>query len=55
VLADLAAKSYPLAKGWILALVETLRTNTRAAEALNTDKPAGNATWSGPRSCWRTR
>ncbi|KOX43014.1 hypothetical protein ADL19_28670 [Streptomyces purpurogeneiscleroticus] len=40
VLADLASEAYPLAKGWTLDLVETLRTNTRAAEALTTDKPA---------------
>jgi hypothetical protein len=40
VLADLATDAYPLAKGWTLDLVETLRTNTRAAEALTTDKPA---------------
>ncbi|MEE7449443.1 hypothetical protein MRF4_17410 [Methylobacterium radiotolerans] len=40
VLADLATEAYPLAKGWTLHLVETLRTNARAAEALTTDKPA---------------
>jgi hypothetical protein len=40
VLADLAAEAYPLAKGWTLDLAETLRTNSRAAEALKTDKPA---------------
>ncbi|SDA09215.1 hypothetical protein SAMN02799622_00005 [Methylobacterium sp. UNC378MF] len=40
VLADLATEAYPLAKGWTLDLVETLRTNTRAAEALATDKAA---------------
>ncbi|SFV07976.1 MULTISPECIES: hypothetical protein [unclassified Methylobacterium] len=40
VLADLATEAFPLAKGWTLDLVETLRTNTRAAEALTTDKPA---------------
>ncbi|KAA0122262.1 hypothetical protein CIW48_19205 [Methylobacterium sp. P1-11] len=40
VLADLATESYPLTKGWTLDLVETLRTNTRAAEALTTDKAA---------------
>ncbi|MGN8095996.1 hypothetical protein [Methylobacterium sp. 22177] len=40
VLADLATDAYSLAKGWTLDLVETLRTNTRAAEALTTDKPA---------------
>ncbi|SFS86977.1 hypothetical protein [Methylobacterium sp. yr668] len=40
VLADLTTEAYPLAKGWTLDLVETLRTNTRAAEALTTDKPA---------------
>ncbi|MGU3421241.1 hypothetical protein [Methylobacterium sp. D54C] len=40
VLADLTTEAYPLAKGCILDLVETLRTNTRAAEALTTDKPA---------------
>ncbi len=40
VLADLATESYPLAKGWTLDLVETIRTNERAAEALKTDKPA---------------
>ncbi|MBE7158330.1 MAG: hypothetical protein INR62_07830, partial [Rhodospirillales bacterium] len=40
VLADLATEAYPLAKGWTLDLVEILRTNTRAAEALITDKPA---------------
>ncbi len=40
VLADLATEAFPLAKGWTLDLVETLRTTTRAAEALTTDKPA---------------
>ena len=40
VLADMTTEAYPLAKGWTLDLVETLRTNTRAAEALTTDKPA---------------
>ena len=40
VLADLVTEAYPLAKGWTLDLVETLRTNTRAAEALTTDKSA---------------
>jgi hypothetical protein len=40
VLADLATEAYPLAKCWNLDLIETLRTNTRAAEALTTDKPA---------------
>ena len=40
VLADLATEAYPLAKGWTLDLVETLRTNYQAAEALKTDKPA---------------
>jgi len=40
VLADLATEAYPLAKGWTLDLVETLRTNTRAAEALTTDMSA---------------
>ena len=40
VLADLATGAYPLAKGWTLDLVETLRTNERAAEALKTDKTA---------------
>ncbi|MBN4095675.1 hypothetical protein [Methylobacterium sp. OT2] len=40
VLADLATAAYPLAKGWTLDLVETLRTNSRATEALTTDKPA---------------
>lgn len=40
VLADLATEAYPLARGWTLDLVETLRTNARAAEALTTDKPA---------------
>ncbi|WP_043385515.1 hypothetical protein, partial [Methylobacterium sp. UNCCL110] len=34
VLADLSTEAYPLAKGWTLDLVATLRTNTRAAEAL---------------------
>ena len=29
-----------LAKGWTLDFVETMRTNTRAAEALTADKPA---------------
>ena len=38
MLADLATEAYPLAKGW--TLVQTLRTNTRAAEALTADKPA---------------
>ena len=40
VLADLATEAYPLAKGWTLDLVETIRTNERAAEALKTDKAA---------------
>ncbi|MGU3668478.1 hypothetical protein ACLBX9_30215 [Methylobacterium sp. A49B] len=40
VLADLAAEAYPLAKGWTLDLVEMLRTNERAADALKTDKAA---------------
>jgi hypothetical protein len=40
VLADLATEAYPPAKGWTLDLVETLRTNERAAEALKTDKAA---------------
>ncbi|MEE7447571.1 hypothetical protein MRF4_06945 [Methylobacterium radiotolerans] len=40
MLADLATESYPLAKGWTFDLLETLRTNTRAAEALTTDKTA---------------
>ncbi|WCS26387.1 hypothetical protein LOK46_06010 [Methylobacterium sp. NMS14P] len=40
VLADLATEAYPLAKGWTLDLVDTLRTNTRAAEARTTDKAA---------------
>lgn len=35
-LADLATEAQPLAKGWTLDHVETLRTNTRAAEALTT-------------------
>lgn len=33
VLADLATETYPLAKGWTLNLVETLRTNTRVRGA----------------------
>ncbi|MGH1570260.1 hypothetical protein ACRAWG_05840 [Methylobacterium sp. P31] len=40
VLADIATEAYPLAGGWTLDLVETLRTNERVAEALETDKPA---------------
>ena len=40
-LADLATEGYPLAKGCTLDLVETIRTNEHAAEALKTDK----ATW----------
>lgn len=40
VLADLAAEAYPLAKDWTLDLVEMLRTNKRAVEALKTDNPA---------------
>lgn len=40
VLADLAAQAYQLAKGGTLDLVEMLRTNERAAEALKTDEPA---------------
>lgn len=40
MLADHAIESYPLTKGWTLNLVETLRTNERAAEALKTDKAA---------------
>nr|WP_244435445.1 hypothetical protein [Methylobacterium sp. B34] len=39
-LADLATEGYPLAKTWTLDLVETLRTNSRAAEALTIDRPA---------------
>lgn len=38
--ADLATESYPLAKGWVLDFVETLRSNHQAAEALKTDKPS---------------
>ena len=38
VLADLATEAYPLAKGWTLDLVEMLRTNAAASEALNTAK-----------------
>ncbi|WP_457105188.1 hypothetical protein [Methylobacterium sp. P5_C11] len=38
--ADLATESYPLAKCWTLDLVETVRANTHADEALTTDKPA---------------
>ncbi|WP_182180191.1 hypothetical protein [Methylobacterium radiotolerans] len=37
-LADLATEVYPLAKGWALNLVETLRANTRASEALTGDE-----------------
>jgi hypothetical protein len=33
VLADLATEAYPLAKGWTLDLVETLRTNARGRSA----------------------
>lgn len=40
VLADLATETYPLAKGWTLNLVETLRTNRRASEALTSDEAA---------------
>ena len=40
VLADLAAPAYPLATGWTLDLVEMLRTNEFAAEALKTDAAA---------------
>ncbi|SEG31050.1 MULTISPECIES: hypothetical protein [unclassified Methylobacterium] len=40
MLADLATEAYLLAKGWTLDLVETIHTNTRAAEALTTDTPA---------------
>ena len=40
VLADLAAEAYPLAKGLTLDLVDMLRTNERATEALKTDKAA---------------
>ncbi len=40
VLADLTIDAYPLVKGWTLDLAETLRTNTCAAEALITVKPA---------------
>ena len=40
VLANLTTEAYPLAKGWTLDLVETIRTNERAAEALKTDKAA---------------
>ncbi|WP_457105882.1 hypothetical protein [Methylobacterium sp. P5_C11] len=38
VLTDLATEAYPLAKGWTLDLVETLRTNARATEALTTQQ-----------------
>ncbi|MBN6822506.1 hypothetical protein ACXR8U_06485 [Methylobacterium radiotolerans] len=37
VLADLVTKGCALAKGWILDIVETLRTNASAAEGLTTD------------------
>ena len=40
VLAELATEAYPLAKGWTLDLVEMLRTNAAASEALKTDKAA---------------
>ncbi|TXN42369.1 hypothetical protein [Methylobacterium sp. WL7] len=40
VLAHVATEGYPLAKGWVLDLVETIRTNAAAAEALTTDKVA---------------
>ncbi|GJE12475.1 hypothetical protein [Methylobacterium longum] len=40
MLANLTTEAYPLAKGWTLDLVETIRTNERAAEALKTDKAA---------------
>lgn len=39
VLADPATESYPFTKGCVLDLIETLGTNTRAAEALTGDKP----------------
>lgn len=39
VLADLATESYPFTKGCVLDFIETLGTNTRAAEALTADKP----------------
>lgn len=39
VLADLSTEADPLAEDWTLARVETIRTNTSAAEALKTDKP----------------
>ncbi|MGT2486097.1 hypothetical protein [Methylobacterium oryzae] len=40
MLADFATEAYLLAKGRTLDLVETPDTNTRAVEALTTDKPA---------------
>lgn len=40
VLADGATGSRLLAKGWMCDLLETIRTNARTAEALETDKAA---------------
>ncbi|MBA9063363.1 hypothetical protein GGQ91_002758 [Methylobacterium fujisawaense] len=42
--ADLATDAYPLAKGWSLDLVETIRTHAHAADALTTDTPAWTRT-----------
>lgn len=55
VLADLATDAYPLAKGWTLDLVETVRTNTRAAEALTTTRQPRSATWRQSKSSWCIR
>lgn len=40
VVAGFRTEAYPLAKGWILDLVEVIRTNNRAAEAPKAEGPA---------------
>ena len=44
VLADLAAEAYPLAKGWSLDLVGTIKANAQATEALKSYKAAWKRT-----------
>ena len=39
VVAGLLTNAYPLAKGWTLDLIEMLRMDARAAEALKNDEP----------------
>ncbi|MCJ2056760.1 hypothetical protein MKL09_09350 [Methylobacterium sp. J-048] len=38
VLADLKTEAYPLAKGWVLDLVEMVRTNEQVTIALRSDQ-----------------